>query len=1778
MRIAVRFVIAAALVLLSAPGWAQLSYFTLFDADNNAATGCTVTLSGSGAVAGIERRLTATVSETATPQVTQLSLESCVGSRFDAPVSLPGAPYPVGIDNGLNGADVIEQAVAISAIAEPGATVRLYFATQSTTGDDLLAAVDGAGGEILLVLASDGGGEPVPIPTLTTWGLLGLALLLAGLASWRLRWTGQQLSALLLIVLTGLALAVTLDGDVGDWTGKSPVATDPDGDSANPATDLVAAFAAQENGNLFIRLDVSDLNNGAPVVAPATFSIAENSATGAVVGTVTATDPNPGQTLSYAITGGNTGGAFAIDAATGAITVASSAALDFETTPTFSLTVQVTDDGAPAQSGSGAITVNLTNVNEPPVANAQSVTTPEDTPLAIVLTGSDPENQPLSFTPGAPTQGVLSGTAPNLTYTPNANVSGADSFTFTVSDGANTSAPATVSITITAVNDPPVATNDAATLTEGDPATAIDVLVNDTDADGGPISIIAVTQPANGAVVITGGGTGLTYQPNADYCNTPPGAALDAFTYTLDGGSTATVSVTVTCVNDAPALDLNGPAATGIDFAATLTEGDPPVALVDAVNLTVSDVDNGNLVSATVTLANLVDAGDEALAVNPSTVSPNTAIVAAYDTTTPGVGVLTLTGAAAVAEYQTALRSVTYTNNSANPDTTARAVTFVVNDGAADSAVATSTVTVVSVNSPPVVDAANFSIAENSADGASVGSPITFTDPDTGQTHTFAITGGNTGDAFAINANTGQITVASGAALDFETTPTFSLTVQVTDDGTPAQSGSATVTINLTNVNEAPAPGGGPFLIAENSANGTVVGAVAANDPDSGQTHTFAITGGNVGGAFAIDANTGQITVANSAALDFETTPTFSLTVQVTDDGAPPQTGSGTITVNLTNVNEPPVANAQSVTTAEDTPLAIVLTGSDPDTQALNFAIGTGPGNGVLNGTAPNLTYTPSANVSGSDSFTFTVSDGTNTSAPATVGITITAVNDPPTITGQNAISTLEDTSRTIAFADLLVTDPDNAYPTGFTLTVGDGANYTRAGNTITPALNFNGTLTVPVGVNDGATDSNTFNLTVTVTPVNDPPTVAVPPGPFAVTGNVRRTLSAGALLAGASDPDGATALTTQRVGTPSDNADVTVNADGGFSYNPGPGFEGNASFQYQVCDDGIPPPGQCSANVTVTVAVSGMIWFIDNSQATNGDGRLGSPFNTIANFNSGAADDPGDNIFLYRQTAANYTGPLTLLNNQKLIGQGATASLSAITGLTPPPGSDNLPATGGVRPLIAHNANNLTLGQGNTLRGFDLSNTGGTALIGNAFGNLSVLDMSVANVGGTAVNLDNGNPTATFTSVSSSNAANGIVLANTTGSFTVTGTGTAGTGGTVQGMSGDGISLTSAQNVSLSFMNVRNNLGSGIFGDDVTNFSLIGSLVEGNGDTPGGTEAGVRFNELLGNCAITNSTIRNSIADNIRLTPASGALTNLTVSGSTIGPAANGNGFAVVSSGTAATTVTITGTTFANNFASGYLTTIGDNGAHTVAISGSVFRDNNIGIDIGNGPNADVRATLQNNTEILRHTSNAFNLITDALATNAAQYTLTASGNVVGNGTADSGSRDARGIALDVRGEGDAVTTISNNTISNTDIEGIFAQSRLDTVDETTPDADIGLFDINLTNNVINTPDDNSAFPFGAVFGVLLESRNTTNACMNIAGNDSASVGAFEHFRVRQRDTATFRLERLSDGDAIPNELLNDTALVESFVVGQNVGGSTADALLATGFTEAANGICRDP
>ena len=201
-------------------------------------------------------------------------------------------------------------------------------------------------------------------------------------------------------------------------------------------------------------------------------------------------------------------------------------------------------DSAPA-TASIKIAPNLL-----PVAGPHAVTTMEDTPVEISLIGSDPDSDPLTYsTIAGPSHGSLNGTEPNLTYTPSPNFYGSDSFTFKVNDGTADSALATVSITVSPVNDPPVANDDTAATREDTPAVTIDVLANDTDIDNDTLTVTAVSQGTNGSVTINPDST-LSYKPNANFYGS------DVFTYTISDDkaltNTAKVNVTVKAVNDAP--------------------------------------------------------------------------------------------------------------------------------------------------------------------------------------------------------------------------------------------------------------------------------------------------------------------------------------------------------------------------------------------------------------------------------------------------------------------------------------------------------------------------------------------------------------------------------------------------------------------------------------------------------------------------------------------------------------------------------------------------------------------------------------------------------------------------------------------------------------------------------------------------------------------------------------------------------------------------------------------------------------------------------------------------------------------------------------------------------------------------------------------------------------------------------------------------------------------------------------------------------------------------
>jgi subtilisin family serine protease len=187
--------------------------------------------------------------------------------------------------------------------------------------------------------------------------------------------------------------------------------------------------------------------------------------------------------------------------------------------------------------------------NRPPVANSDGASTSEDTAvdIAVLANDTDPDGDSLTLSSvGAASHGATSANpGGTVHYVPAANYNGADTFTYVVSDGRGGTATGTVNLTVTAVNDPPVAVNDSATTTAGT-AVTISVLANDTDIDSGSLTVAGVSDPPHGTAVANANGT-ITYTPDPGY------SGSDAFGYTASDGSAvsnvATVSITI---NPAP--------------------------------------------------------------------------------------------------------------------------------------------------------------------------------------------------------------------------------------------------------------------------------------------------------------------------------------------------------------------------------------------------------------------------------------------------------------------------------------------------------------------------------------------------------------------------------------------------------------------------------------------------------------------------------------------------------------------------------------------------------------------------------------------------------------------------------------------------------------------------------------------------------------------------------------------------------------------------------------------------------------------------------------------------------------------------------------------------------------------------------------------------------------------------------------------------------------------------------------------------------------------------
>ncbi|MCA1613574.1 MAG: cadherin-like domain-containing protein, partial [Acidobacteria bacterium] len=363
----------------------------------------------------------------------------------------------------------------------------------------------------------------------------------------------------------------------------------------------------------------------------------------------------------------------------------------------------------------------------------------------------------------------------------------------------------------------------------------------------------------------------------------------------------------------------------------------------------------------------------------------------------------------------------------------------------------------------------------------------------------------------------------------------------------------------------------------------------------------------------------------------------------------------------------------------------------------------------------------------------------------------------------------------------------------------------------ITATKTDNRTAAQPVGPTD------TINYTVTITNTGtdaangvvlndtiDPNTTLVPasivstpvanPDTYNVIGNVIiRPNAAQGLLVNDSNPDNGnnTGITASGPTSSGQGGNVTVNSDGSFTYNPAPGFTGTDTFTYTVTTTAT---GKTDTG-TVTLLVGNgtdtpgdrVIWFINNSNAAAGrDGRITNPFNSIAEFNTLAADQVGDIIFIYTGNGSPYVGPVVLLNNQQLIGQGV--DLTTASGFTVPPYSDPLPGAGAapvINSAAAAGSDTVTLnsagaGGANTIRGVTLGNAADSDIDGANFGTLTVSDTTL-NGTGRALNLATGTLAATFLGITStSSTAEGLRLSAVGGSLTSTG------GTTVSGNTSD--------------------------------------------------------------------------------------------------------------------------------------------------------------------------------------------------------------------------------------------------------------------------------------------------------------------------------------------------------------------------------------------------------
>lgn len=605
----------------------------------------------------------------------------------------------------------------------------------------------------------------------------------------------------------------------------------------------------------------------------------------------------------------------------------------------------------------------------------------------------------------------------------------------------------------------------------------------------------------------------------------------------------------------------------------------------------------------------------------------------------------------------------------------------------------------------------------------------------------------------------------------------------------------------------------------------------------------------------------------------------------------------------------------------------------------------------------------------------------------------------------------------------------------------------------------------------------------------------------YDVIGNVGISVPAGAgLLANDDDPDGGSVqATVVSAGSTSAGGAIEISAGGDFSYRPPLGFEGEDSFEYSITDD----EGD-SATATVTFTVDEVIWFIDDRAATGGDGSLNEPFACIVGsgcFESSAAHEVDDIIFVHAGSNS-YTAGLTLLDGQTLIGEGAVGNIATLAGITVPPHTPSLPATGGERPILdaAPGDHGLTLSRQNSLFGIHLGDADRQALSGSDVAQLVIRDTSIANPSGGGASLQNGALDVRLSSLSSAGGAHGLRLENTTGILAIEGDGasdaseptrgrttagmagtlTLGSGGTISGSNDHAVELVNASGVTLRNMvietgsssivrgvhaelvdgltidNTRiSGMGShGIFGTAISNFVLRHAELAGNAKTPtqssNNDEANLHIEDGAGQFELTHSIVEDVLGQNLRFVQRSTALLdidvdNLLVRDTDPGELGDG-GLDVLMPGDGAGWVdlSVTASEFRNNRTRGIAYSADGAGTGRLVVSNSQFEHALVGLELYHAsPDATIDFRIDANTinsEFHERTINGIHL---ALAGNSrvdSRLRGAVTNTNIGDPAVDhSGSNDfGDGLALEVRGNGEAILDVLDNRIVQTAQNGM--------------------------------------------------------------------------------------------------------------------------------------------